>query len=568
MSDGYYNDTAETHPDAPTLSPPTFILAPSNSAARKAVRHPKNDHLRYSVGDNTLGLWLDFSDPARVCTLGRGETDIYLPDTRPTNKGAPQISDIHAAFQVVGDTGAVLLWDRSDDGTVEPLPDNRGFTVDFCPNAKSVLVARGINSRIAFGNDRWYQFEIQWQSCGLYPIPNDEPHYTMGPRKSRTKKYVLGGEVGTGSYGTVSRAVDATNGKIIAVKRFHKLSGKHHEFASREVANLFRINRNDSIKHEHILQILDCAGGGKDHDWCEILMPLMEGNLRTLVEQVAGLDEHALSAVVLSQMLLALQCIESHNIIHRDVKPENILWEYDSTGDYRFCLGDFGLSNMQDLAKSAAGTEPFMAPEVYYMQLQTTKVDIWSLFATIVWMRAPEFRRRCSRMRAPDLHEWLAQLSQMEPYANMRTMARMDPTQRPSATKQLAILDGQFNEYDQVGDDLGPLFARGMNLQETPEVPYYEPYTSEVLRTYFHDQAGPSKEYVPRSPDPADSPGGYEAFVKTYDDSYGPPDDGDGSGTAVPDTWTAMAPTVDHDADEEPTREEAPRRKHKGRNRA
>jgi hypothetical protein len=246
MDDHYYDDTVEAHPTAPT--PPVFLLAPVNAPARKVVDHPRNSHLRYRI-DDAIGLWLDFSNPEKqVCTLGTEETDIHLPNAKSSSKGSAHISPVHASFQVVQETGAVLLWDHSENGTVEPLPHSHCFTVKFRPNAKSVLVARGINSRIAFGKDQWYQFEIQWQSDGMYPFRKDEP-YTMGPRNSRTKKYVLGGEIGAGSYGTVWWVMDATNGKIIAVKKFHKLSGKNLEFATREIAHLFRINRDESIKH-------------------------------------------------------------------------------------------------------------------------------------------------------------------------------------------------------------------------------------------------------------------------------------------------------------------------------
>jgi len=261
-------------------------------------------------------------------------------------------------------------------------------------------------------------------------------------------------------------------------------------------------------------------------------MPLMNGNLKTLIVDAGVPDEFELSNVVLRQMLLALECIAAHDIIHRDVKPENILWEYDEAGNYRFCLGDFGLSNDPALARTAAGTEPFMAPEVFHRHPQTSKVDIWSLFATIVWTRTVEFRRTCSQLRAPELHAWLVQFSKLDLYANMRRMASMDPRKRPSATDQLAILDGNFDDYssvasygstsgDELGDDLSARFSRAMNFQETPgltfgsegsgaatapELPYYEPYASAIMQTYFGAQAGPSRRYMPPSPDPAGAP--------------------------------------------------------------
>ncbi len=249
MDDNYYDDDALAPPAMPRT--PAFTLAPLNSPARKVVEHSRNGHLRCRVEEGTIGLWLDFSNPEKqACSLGcDSSADIYLPDAR-SSKRAAHISSIHASFQVVEETGAVLLWDHSDNGTVEPLapPHRHGYTVKIRSNAKSVLVAKGINTVIAFGAENWYQFEIRWASDGLYRFPKDEP-YNMGPRNSRVKKYVVGGEVGAGSYGTVLWVLDVTTGRIIAVKKFHKLSGKNLEFATREIANLFRINRHKSIKH-------------------------------------------------------------------------------------------------------------------------------------------------------------------------------------------------------------------------------------------------------------------------------------------------------------------------------
>ena len=500
MAESYVDDDDDAMPgrgtgDGPIQTPqtPAFILAPLNANSHRVTEHPRNKYWQYPLDatNHAFGLWIDFQDPDKlVYTLGRApDTDVYLPDVRLGGNGTSQISDIQASFQIVPDTGAVLLYDHSDHANTEPFQHtpthasstHQSFTVRFRPGANSVIVARGINTRIAFGRDRWYQFELRWVSDGLYGFNHDEP-LTMGPRHSRTKKYIQGDKVGGGAYGTVWWAVDATQGTLMAVKKFHNLSGKNLEFATREVANLFRINKSTSIQHvsgllssrlsrnlsltlsffgtwqEHILQILDYAGGGPNDTWGEIIMPLKEGNLKTLVEREPDLDAQALSDTVLRQMLLALQCIASHAIVHRDIKPENILWEYDNrpgqpSCGYHFCLGDFGLSNDPNVACTVAGTEPFMAPEVFHRKTQTTKVDIWSLFATVVWVRnTSQFRSMCSQLGAVQIHSWLVDISTLPEYGRIRMMASMNPRKRPSAEMQLAILDGIGDEGDEDGD--------------------------------------------------------------------------------------------------------------------
>lgn len=286
---------------------------------------------------------------------------------------------------------------------------------------------------------------------------------------------------------------------------------------------------------QHILQIFDSAGGGKNDNWGEIFMPLMSGNLKTLVDMPDKRGDEEIADIVLRQMLLALQCIASHQIVHRDIKPENILWETSETGNYHFCLGDFGLSNDPNIARTVAGTEPFMAPEVYHRQVQTTKVDIWSLFATVVWVRNTDgFRDTCAHFSAPHIHSWLRKISAMPEYASIRKMAEMRPKMRPTAENQLAMLDGaweeatEYAEYADVnesdyqhmgaefpddfisqfqgvslGDDSG--YGNGPDsgvTQMGPEIPYYEPYTTRLMNEYpWHGLAGPSTYRPPGSGD-------------------------------------------------------------------
>jgi hypothetical protein len=94
------------------------------------------------------------------------------------------------------------------------------------------------------------------------------------------------------------------------------------------------------------------------------------------------------------------------------------------------------------------------------------------------------------------------------------------------------MLDGQVDDHrsigtyganseDEAGDDLTARFANGLSLQDppgltygsgssdavtSPELAYYEPYASGILEDYYGAQAGPSKRYLPPSPNPADAP--------------------------------------------------------------
>ena len=81
------------------------------------------------------------------------------------------------------------------------------------------------------------------------------------------------------------------------------------------------------------------------------------------------------------QISLALDCVHTGDppIIHRDVKPPNILCRGEN-----FYLADFGIAKAIDSSRTLIGTDDYIAPELRLRGDQTTKVDIYALGATII----------------------------------------------------------------------------------------------------------------------------------------------------------------------------------------
>ena len=125
-------------------------------------------------------------------------------------------------------------------------------------------------------------------------------------------------------------------------------------------------------------------------------MGLKEGNIESRIFDNFFLNNHDEAKALLGQMLQALDYLASLGVVHRDVKPENILYERTADGGrVRYQLADFGLANFATDAGSFAGTSRYRAPELEMAPStpQSHMMDVFSLFVTMAMaMDAAGFR--------------------------------------------------------------------------------------------------------------------------------------------------------------------------------
>lgn len=167
-------------------------------------------------------------------------------------------------------------------------------------------------------------------------------------------------------------------------------------------------------------------------------MGLKEGSLETLIQaNVFQEDQKQIANALFPQMLRALDCLAHKNILHRDIKPDNILYTLLPNGKYHFQLTDFGLCNLATQAITFAGSPRFMAPEILQGGRQTSKVDTWSLFVTVAYT----LNARGYRDQQIDTYGGLitaALAAAHDPQmARIKEMAIVDPEKRASAAQML-----------------------------------------------------------------------------------------------------------------------------------
>lgn len=189
----------------------------------------------------------------------------------------------------------------------------------------------------------------------------------------RLGKFELLEVLGRGSFGEVYRARDMRLGREVALKipREEWLDGHDAERFLREARHAAR------LRHPGIVRVYDAGSIGAIHYLaCELVAG---GTLRARLKQ--GPLSYLESAEIVAQLADALAHAHREGVVHRDVKPSNILFDADG----RPLLADFGLAKRDGfdptltLTGAALGTPAFMAPEQLKGQAVDARSDIYSL---------------------------------------------------------------------------------------------------------------------------------------------------------------------------------------------
>lgn len=248
-------------------------------------------------------------------------------------------------------------------------------------------------SKVLPGHGREIIFKIH-KTFTTFSAPSDELHKKwikalQAVSGNVTDFYDFGKLIGRGAYSEVFIARDKQLNELCAVKVLERSNAEHAKLIDRELAVLRILN------HQNIVQIYDIFDSARET--YVVMEYLAGGELLDLITESDHLSEKN-SKQVIREVLQAVQYLHARGIVHRDVKPENILC-VNRAWPLRVKLTDFGLSKMvgngedgsERVMRSQCGTAYYLAPEIANNFSYSKPVDLWACGVVLYVMLAGKF---------------------------------------------------------------------------------------------------------------------------------------------------------------------------------
>lgn len=194
------------------------------------------------------------------------------------------------------------------------------------------------------------------------------------------RRYRVIEKIGSGGMADVYKAVDEVLGRTVAVKVLHSRYASDPTFVAR-----FRQEAQAAanLSHPNIVNMYDW---GRENDTYYIVMEYVKGtDLKTLITEKGPLDPKK-AAEYAAQVCSALAVAHGYDIIHRDIKPHNIVLTPDGTVK----VMDFGIARAGNTTLtqtgSVLGTAQYISPEQAQGRPLSPASDLYSLGATLYEM--------------------------------------------------------------------------------------------------------------------------------------------------------------------------------------
>lgn len=194
----------------------------------------------------------------------------------------------------------------------------------------------------------------------------------------KTKKWIIKGVLGEGTYGKVHKAVDET-GRVVAIKEVKPQPGQEDEGIS--PVTLREISILKQLHHPYIVELIEVT---PNNGCLDMVFEFVESDLRKVMKQLklkrATFAPNQIKSVM-RKIIEGVDYLHKNRTLHRDIKPQNILVSNDLEA---VKLADFGLSRVINVPFREMSNEIvtlwYRAPELLLgAKDYGISVDLWSL---------------------------------------------------------------------------------------------------------------------------------------------------------------------------------------------
>jgi serine/threonine protein kinase len=323
-------------------------------------------------------------------------------------------------------------------------------------------------------------------------LPTDEGHLVAG-------RYRLGQRIGSGAMGVVWQAHDERLHRIVAVKQLLQQPGLSSAQAEEARLRSMREGRIAArLQHPNAITVYDVTEDG-GQPW--LIMEYLPSDSLAAVLNARGTLPPREAARIGAQIAAALTAAHAAGIVHRDVKPANVLLAEDGTVK----ITDFGISRAAgDVTVTAtgmlAGTPAYLAPEVAKGEQPTSQSDVFSLGSTLYTAIEGHSPFGLSENTLALLHAVAA--GKINPPRNagpltalLMQLLREDPTQRPTMPAAMeslkAIAEGRPAPSTPIAVSAPvPTYA----MPPSPPPPQLSPQVGNQTRLDAHPFAEPQRD--------------------------------------------------------------------------
>lgn len=308
-------------------------------------------------------------------------------------------------------------------------------------NATGILVVRDLDSR----NGTW----VNGRQVPLMALHHGDcirighTHITVEIDPERPIELllgqILGGYelheiIGKGSFGTVFRATQLAMNRVVGIKVLARERSSDPKVVNEFVSEARRAGR---LNHPNLVHVHDVLQVGSHH---LLVMELMAGSATDHLRERGPMDEHT-ALTVLAHIAKALAYAETQRIVHRDVKPDNIL--VNDQGVYK--LADLGIAmtlaaDGQAHQERSVGSPHYVAPEQARGGAIDGRADLYALGASIWHLVTGQtiYSGTTAELVRQHLHAPVPDLAALEPglsrsfVALVTSLLAKSPDERPA----------------------------------------------------------------------------------------------------------------------------------------